>query len=483
MVFGYQDENNFYRLVLNESKENKVSNRKIERISEGVVASLYERNTENAIPDDWFSLTAIIKNDSLLTFVNGELFSTVNFVKNGYGDVGVISIGKGNLEYDSVSVTRGFNVYSAPAPFSGFVDRQPYIQNSTKNSVAIAWMTKEPSLGSVTVIKDSIALTFNEEFKTNRHYVELNNLDQGSKYSYKVLNDTVLFADSLEFSTFPEDSKDTLSFIVWGDSGTLTNNQIAMNSIINEQKSSIDFALHVGDVSQFNGEEYDQVYFSAYAPLIASKQVYTVIGNHDTYHNNAQTYLNDFYMDNGSSNSERYYSFRHGKAFFIALDTNIDFEPGSEQYAFLLSQLQSPERLDCDWTIVFFHHPPYCELWTGWSGELNVRRHIMPLMEKHKVDVVFNGHTHGYEHGKTGGVHYVITGGGGGNLDVYARDVMYITKSKSVYHYSKVVINGNKLEIYAIDSKGSILDQFSIEKESVVASNKQNEEILREEAD
>ncbi len=76
------------------------------------------------------------------------------------------------------------------------------------------------------------------------------------------------------------------------------------------------------------------------------------------------------------------------------------------------------------------HQPPYSEAWSGgfYDGEAPLREFIVPIIEANNVDMVFSGHTHDYERGlphppydpatgKGNNAAYVITGGGGSNLD------------------------------------------------------------------
>jgi len=99
---------------------------------------------------------------------------------------------------------------------------------------------------------------------------------------------------------------------------------------------------------------------------------------------------------------------------FLALDTTPinEREPGSDdQLAWLDEQLaQSSAR----WKIVYGHHPLYGHNPERWNGERMIVS-LEALFVEHEVDLYLAGHDHILEMLKpVNGVHYVISGGGGG---------------------------------------------------------------------
>ena len=52
------------------------------------------------------------------------------------------------------------------------------------------------------------------------------------------------------------------------------------------------------------------------------------------------------------------------------------------------------------WTIAVFHHPPYSDGSHVSDTEdrmVQVREHVVPILERYGVDLVLSGHSHGYE--------------------------------------------------------------------------------------
>ena len=100
----------------------------------------------------------------------------------------------------------------------------------------------------------------------------------------------------------------------------------------------------------------------------------------------------------------------------------------------------------------------------GYDGDSDVREHLVPLLSQRRVDVVFNGHMHGYERGEWQGVTYVTTGGGGGALDQGCTAWPHIVVSSFVHHMLGVDIEGKRLSVTARALDGTVIDRFAFEK-------------------
>ena len=482
IIFRYQDGQNYYRILLMNDAGNSGSAgsaiQRIQKFVNGEPTTLLQNKVSEAYPSGYFSLTADVRKDTIRAYLNGELIGTTIDSTYSEGKIGLFTYANDGAYFDSVMVTEDPFIYAKPEPEITYpvkVNRMPYIQNPTTSSVEIAWRSVTPFVGSVEIGKEKGSYTrkITETGDLTKHHVLLDELEPNTAYFYRVKNEDALVLEDRFFKTAKPDSVNELSFMILGDSGTNTDNQkkVRDQMVKSFNEGAVDFALHVGDVHQGNGADYDPVYFQIYEELLSKINVFTCIGNHDTYTDFSAPYLDDFYLPhNNDENSERYYSFRWGTAFFINLDSNIDMTPGSPQYKFLTRELESEEMKTAEWVFVYFHHPPYCEYWPEWEGEFNVRAYLVPLFEQYKVDMVFNGHTHAYESGEMNHVHYIITGGGGGELDTYGRDVAHITKSAGVHHFSRVDINGKILRFKAVSMDGEEVDAFTIDKRNMVAN-------------
>lgn len=469
ILFRYKDPLNYYRFLLMQDAMNGGPVSRIERRTNGVFETLAENRADPAIPSGWFTMTADIRGDSVSTYINGErmfaLRDTAASAITG-GKVGLSVYANSGAHFDNLLVSADPNVREAPT-LPPPAARGPYLQRPSPSSMLIAWRSARAGVGAVEYGRTAALGQIEHESSTKiDHAIELTGLEPDTEYYYRTLNDNEPASSIVSFRTSKTRSDSTFAFLVIGDSGTGTRAQQDVAAYI-EDKGILDFGIHVGDVHQGDGANYQSIYFDAYKHVINRMPMMLSVGNHDTYADNAATYLNDFYLPhNNPQNTERYYSFDYATAHLIALDSNIDFTPGSPQYEWLVDDLQSAAAQSATWTFVYFHHPPYCQAWSGWAGDLNVRQHLMPLFESYGVDVVFNGHTHAYERGSLHGVTYVISGGGGGGLDDYGRDVPHIAVTELAHHVTRVDVSGTTLRIRATTPESEIIDDYTITKAS-----------------
>ena len=354
-----------------------------------------------------------------------------------------------------------------------YVDRYPHVVLPTLNSISIQWNTLQKTATTLYWGEDeTCSNTISDEELVNEHLVKITGLQPGSKYFYRVVFNDITTEPEHFYTTKPATTENVKFFII-GDSGSnvagvaSSENQLAVTDKI--MKKEYDFGLHAGDVNQTIGDEYDFIFYTGYKDILKNTPIFTCIGNHDTYHDNARTYLNSFYLPhNNPDSTERYYSFNYGPAHFIALDTDSPYSPGTPQYEWLVQDLQSEMRAETKWTIVYFHKPPWSEGWPEYPGEIGVRTNLVPLFEQYDIDLVFNGHTHDYERGILNDVCYVITGGGGCSLEPGGQyyDYDHVTVRVCEYHFTYISISGNTLQLEAINKDGVEIDNLVINKET-----------------
>lgn len=171
-----------------------------------------------------------------------------------------------------------------------------------------------------------------------------------------------------------------------------------------------------------------------------------VWGNHDVRGDATATVLGAV---------DRYYSFREGPAEFFMLDSNRAGDAG--QQAWLSEQLQAsraPVR------IAVFHHPPFTV--SLHPGDAEVQQHWVPLFEEYGVDLVLSGHSHAYEHAVAGGIHYVITGGGGAPLYPCVDDQPWLRTCLVRHHFLLLEVTDSLVAVTALGSQGETLDRFEV---------------------
>lgn len=483
LIFRFDNVDNYYRILLmNDPAWSGLDSagvpvntplQRIQKFVAGEPVILAENKVSQAYPSGFFALTADVRGDTIRAYLNGELILSAVDSQYSEGKIGLLSYANAGAYYDSVTVSATPFVYADPGEivinYPVLEDRTPYIQNPTQTTVEIAWRSLAPAVGAVRydTEKGRLGHEVVEPGPRQKHHLKLFGLEPSTRYFYAVYEDGEQVYDEENFRTGRRDDETAFSFLVLGDSGvdTPTQWQIGEEMRHNMNESEVDFVLHVGDVHQGIGDYYDNVYFKPYREIIKNVNIFTSLGNHDVITDNGAVYLDNFYLPNNNPDStERYYSFRWANAFFIALDTNIDYSPGSPQYAFLEDALRAEARSSATWTFVYAHHPPYSEHWTNYFGDAQVRDHLVPLFESYDVDMVLNGHTHSYERGELEHVHYLVSGGGGGHLDDYFVDHEHIAFSSKSHHFTRIDVAGEQLAIRAINENGDEIDRFTIHK-------------------
>jgi uncharacterized protein (TIGR03437 family) len=96
---------------------------------------------------------------------------------------------------------------------------------------------------------------------------------------------------------------------------------------------------------------------------------------------------------------------------------------------------------------------------------------VLPILERHGVQLVLGGHEHGYQRSfplrdgavvdSGSGAVYIITGGGGGGL--YSIGTSPISAiGKSVHHYLRGEVRGSRLTVTAIDIDGAEIESLTL---------------------
>lgn len=353
----------------------------------------------------------------------------------------------------------------------------PYLQYPTRDSISIMWETSVRGTSKVEfgesqplekMVESSDLVTI--------HEVPLTGLRPHTKYFYRVTSTLeggkVLRSNVLTFETAVA-ADAAYSFTIIGDTQKNPTVTGRIAKLMWERRPN--FVVHVGDVVD-NGpdvKEWVHELFGPCADLFSRAALFPAIGNHERNHKHYYDYFS-------LPRPEYYYRYSYGNADFFVLDTNKSVKPDSEQYKWLDRELA---RSDARWKFCYHHHPAYTsdddDYGNTWQnaairqGDLNARS-LVPLYEKHKVDVVLNGHIHVYErtwpirNGKVdraNGVVYVTSGGGGGRLENFAPTPAWFKRQLRVdYHFCLVNIQGGTLEFKAFDQEGRLFDSFEMEK-------------------
>jgi hypothetical protein len=250
----------------------------------------------------------------------------------------------------------------------------------------------------------------------------------------------------------------SLRFAVIGDSGTGTRAQSEVARLLTEWRADFPFelVLMVGDniYGRDDPRDYRLKFEEPYRALLdAGVKFYASLGNHD---DPKQRFYEKFNMG-----GERYYSFKapQGKVRFFALDSNYLDKP---QLEWLEKQLDAAGD---DWKICFFHHPLYSSGRKHGPAE-ELREVLEPVLLKHGVDVVMQGHEHFYERIEPQrGIHYFISGAAGqlrrsniGKSDITARGF------DQDLHFMLVEIADDAMYFQTISRAGATVDKGTLER-------------------
>lgn len=277
-------------------------------------------------------------------------------------------------------------------------------------------------------------------------------LDAGRRYCYRLENDRGPLTEWASLMTAPPlDPARVDRFIVLGDSGSGQPAQIALARRIS--RLPIDAILFLGDIAYRSGtpEQLQERFFAVYADIFQRVPSYVAIGNHDNRTDQARPLEEALWLPG----NERWYSFDLGDVHFIVLDTT---RIGRAQATWLDRELARDKRR---YTIVLAHHPPYTSGSRG--GSAGFRTWFVPVLERHRVDLVLVAHDHHYERLKPiGGIVYIISGGGGGRLTYTTRSSL-TARLVIAHHFLVLEAHADRLLVRAIDIHGNVIDELAIE--------------------
>jgi uncharacterized protein (TIGR03382 family) len=234
---------------------------------------------------------------------------------------------------------------------------------------------------------------------------KLTGLEPGTTYHYRVAGHPAAGNPPLTFTTLPADVCDPLKFVLIGDNrqdlGDSANP--IWGQILDETLAhSPDFFVNTGDmVLDGNTPVQWASFMDISEPGWAKVPSILTLGNHDDSDMDGDGALyNQLYeLPRNPDGVEDYYSIDIGPIHFVSLNSQYS-SPGSAelaaQVAFLAADLAATTQ---PWKVVFFHKAIYSRgnHHTGEESDGSLNASLIPILDEHDVDVVFNGHSHNYE--------------------------------------------------------------------------------------
>lgn len=310
------------------------------------------------------------------------------------------------------------------------INHGPYLQSLGETRVTVVWTTNRKAVSWVELAPDDDTHFYLTErpkhfasengFKTvsTVHSVQLENLQPGTVYRYRVYSREVLShqgtdvqygkvaasavykKEPLRFTTSAP-SEENVSFAVVND--IHGKNDVLERLLSHADQERNDLVFFNGDmVSNIQSEEQLFAGFMDTAvKLFASETpMYYSRGNHETRGNFASAFPEYF----PTSSGKLYYLFRRGPVCFVVLDCGED-KPDSDieysgivafdqyrtkQAAWLKEALQSEEFREASYKVVICHMPPF----GGWHGEQEIAGKFVPLLNEAGAQVMLCGHLH-----------------------------------------------------------------------------------------
>lgn len=430
--------------------------------------------------------------------------------------------------------------------------RGPYLNAGTAHSMTIVWRTGRPIRPEVRIGRtpgvweqhygprdirshaadhDDPAHRLHSAPEDALQYdVTVTGLEPGTKYHYGIYDGDELLVGADErhhFQTAPAPGAPApLRFMIFGDSGRGNQPQADVHRAVRRftaaERRPIDLFLHCGDMAYTSGTDaqFQANFFRPYQSTLRHATLWPTMSNHEGQTSDGNTDTGPYYdaftlptqgeAGGVPSGTSSYFGFDYGNVHFICLCSfGINLGPDSEQVKWLRANLKHVrEQGQAKWLIAYFHHPPYSKGSHDSDTEkglIEVREHIMPVLEEGGVDLVFCGHSHTYERSMlidgayetpTVAEGYVLDDGDGdpegdgayrksatiephegtvavvcgcGGTSMGRRGTSPVMKRVLVEHGAVIVdVEGDVLRANMLGTDGRILDRFAIERKGRV---------------
>lgn len=332
---------------------------------------------------------------------------------------------------------------------------------------------------------------FEAGIKSNYHSVTFTDLLPDTLYAYRV-GDGRIWSEWFQFRTASATAK-PFSFLYVGDA----QNYILelWSRLIREgyrKAPDASFIIHAGDlVTTAHSERQWHEWFTAGGWIHSMLPSISTPGNHEyqprtqaeremrTRSLSVQWQPQFTLPENGVEGlEETVYYVDYQDTRIISLDSNKEQE---EQIVWLDNTLASSDKT---WNIVTFHHP----LFSASQGRDNekLRDAWKPILDKHQVDLVLQGHDHSYARGRTApadknvlaglnardytGTVYVVSVSGGKMYDLRPNawdDFKGAERDRGAENtqlIQEIRIDGDHLSFKAYTATGELYDAFDLMK-------------------
>ena len=360
----------------------------------------------------------------------------------------------------------------------------PWVVGVTETEMTVVWTSTDRCMGWVEIAPDDGTSfyaekrpRYDEDFMgrhkvSDVHHVRITGLKPGTTYRYRIYQQGVddsghnpipsgYISASDVYSRKPyairtmDYSKDDCTFTMINDIHGRDSMMLALTKNIREENP--DFVVFNGDMVSFMGstEDIEKGFMTRATETFATDfPLVYVRGNHETRGPGFSEYLNLF----PSSTNTPYFTFREGPVAFIVLDSGEDKPDSDIEYggtaaydayresmaAWLKETIQSEEFRSAPVKIVLLHIP--FAKGTGWYGNNELKRLLLPLLNEAGVDVMLSGHNHRYS--------YLEKGEADNNFPILVNS-----------NNDRVKVHANKEQITmeVIDAQGKLLHKHTVD--------------------
>ncbi len=194
-----------------------------------------------------------------------------------------------------------------------------------------------------------------------------------------------------------------------------------------------------------------------------------------------------------NGNGNFWFSYSYGCASWVSMNTEMPYAPGSQQYAWLDAALGAARSNPATpWVFLVLHRPIYsADNDENYAPPTSLSIALEPLLQKHAVDVVWQGHMHVGERSAAARNGTVVDlPAGAGNTYANPRAPVFITQAtsgaaldvgkwispppawslvrQSYYGYGRLSFETvgatRRLAYSAVDTDGKVQDVWAIEK-------------------
>lgn len=318
------------------------------------------------------------------------------------------------------------------------------------------------------------------------HTIEVKGLEPATRYAYSVRAGAA--SKYAAFVTAPPDDGDApFRFLVYGDN---RSDDAAHAAIVRAMVPvASDFLVHTGDLVEDGAvPAHWQTFFDIEAPLLSTRCFLACVGNHELTDGGAIEYARyfgwtDLPLTAFGARSRHSRSgltseagvptamrpehlngtFRWGNTRFFLINGMVSYQRTVDRFWLEKALSDADDEKNLEWRVVVVHHGP----WSSGPHGNNARLHeagVVPLLTRHKVDLVISGHDHLYERGWSEGLAYVVSGGGGAPVYRIKSQLPQARRVESVRHFVDVSVSARSMRFVATRVDGSTIERCSLHK-------------------